>query len=335
MSICAAWNHDGAGRSRRNFLQTASTAVAFALSESAVARLRRLSAPVRIGIIADLHHDVMHDGEKRLDTFLSAMEHRRPGAIMQLGDFAVPSKKNRSLIEQFNNAHSRPLHVLGNHDRDDGYSLQQVLDVWGMEAPYYSVDVDGLHLIVLNGNELPEDHPGGYPAHIGQEQIEWLRDELTTSEGPVVIFCHQPLAGAWSIENAVQLQQVLDSASDRVLLALNGHSHIDDLVRAGEIGYLHVNSASYVWVGKAYRHASYPPEVLAAHPRLVGTCPYRDALFTTLTFDPATGVIWVEGCESQWVGKSPAELGRDKHPDLIDGEQIVPLIRARRIPQRI
>ena len=319
-------------RSRRDFLRAVGiTSATFALPSVAAAALRGAGSPIRLGLIADLHHDVMHDGLDRLESFLTTMQAAKPDAILQLGDFAIPSDENRSLIERFNQAHAEALHVIGNHDVDGGFSFEQVVETFGMKHRYYTHDVGGLRLIVLDGNEKPPNHQRGYPQYIGPEQMEWLRNELDSHPGPMVVFCHQPLAGPHSIDNAEEVQTHLNSAADRVVLAVNGHTHIDNLVRSGNVVHFHCNSASYYWVGGAHTHESYPPEIHEKYEYIKYTCPYRDPLFATLTFLPDTGEIRIEGRGSEWVGKSPAEVGRDGHPDLIDGEEIVPTIRSRRL----
>ena len=318
--------------SRRRFLGTVGTAAAsIIVPESARSRLATLSKPVRLGMITDLHQDSMHDGPERLGRFLAAMKADSPDAIIQLGDFAVPAEANQPLIDSFNHAHPIAMHVLGNHDADGGYTYAQTLAAWGMKHRYYYRDIDGLRIIVLDGNEKPPNHDGGYPSHIGPQQMDWLQTTLHSHEGPILVLSHQPLAGPWPVDNADDVQMVLSSAADRVLLAVNGHSHLDYLVREKGVGYLHLNSASYVWVGRDFQRTTHSAEIHAAYPKLASACTYRDPLFTTLTIDPATGRIDVQGCDSQWVGESPAERGRDKHPDLLDGEQIVPKIRARQI----
>mgnify|MGYP002624518699 CR=1 FL=1 len=315
--------------SRRRFLQAGTFVASLALPTWVRAELSKLSAPVKIGLIADLHHYVIHDGPQRLAAFLEAMEQEQPDAIMQLGDFAYPSAENEPVTSAFANAHPRSLHVLGNHDVDDGHSFEEVVRLWKMKGRYYTQDVGGLELIVLDGNEKPPGHQSGYPAHIGPEQLAWLEATLQRLTGPAVVVSHQPLAGPASVDNAPQVQDVLNTAADKILLAVNGHTHIDHVVRSGKIMCLHVNSASYYWVGGSYRHASYPGPIHAAHPYIEYTCPYSDPLFTTLTINPGAGRIDVQGRRSVWVGKSPAELGRDSNPVLTDGEEIVPQIRAR------
>ncbi|MCP4453094.1 MAG: twin-arginine translocation signal domain-containing protein, partial [Planctomycetes bacterium] len=112
--------------SRRGFLKRAGTAaITLALAPNALASLSQLSKTVRIGCITDLHQDIMHDGPVRMDAFLEAMATVKPDAIMQLGDFAYPHKKNAPVITPFNQAHTHALHVLGNHDTDSGHTKQQ------------------------------------------------------------------------------------------------------------------------------------------------------------------------------------------------------------------
>ncbi len=318
--------------SRRDFFgTTAAVATSIILPRRVIACLERVKKPIKLGMIADLHQDVMHDGPGRLQAFLEAMKEENPDALIQLGDFAYPIKKNEVVSKAFEKAHAKTLHVLGNHEIDDGHSFDEVAKLWGMKGRYYTEHVNGLDLVVLDGNEKPENHRGGYPAHIGEEQLEWLAKQLKTLKGPILVICHQPLAGPSCIDNAEEVQTLLNSAADKVLLAVNGHTHIDHVARVGKISYLHVNSASYKWVGGSYRNKSYPAEVHSKFQWVEYTCPYRDSLFTTLTIDPASGRIYVQGRESQWVGKSPSQLGIADKPDLTDGKEICPKIRSRQL----
>ncbi len=318
---------------RRAFLGTAAaTSLGVALPDPCKAAVRSLSAPVRIGVIADLHHDVMHDGMERLEVFLAAMAASRPDAILQLGDFAYPKARNRAVIDRFNAGHERSLHVIGNHDTDAGATTRQCIETWGMPGRHYVEDIGGIKLVVLDGNDAGSPaHQGGYPKYIGPEQSAWLEARLKAIDGPIIVACHQPLAGPWAIDNAEEIQGLLAAAADKVILVVNGHSHIDHVLRVGGVTHLHVNSASYQWVGGEHRHDSYTREIHEAHPWISCTCPYRDALFATLVIDPETHRIEVVGRSSRWVGPSPAELGVDKSPGLVHGEQVAPRIRDRAI----
>ena len=317
---------------RRDFFRsTGVVATSLLLPRQVMAALSKIKKPIKLGMIADLHQDVMHDGPARLKVFLDAMKEEKPDALLQLGDFAYPTKKNEVVAKAFEKAHPRALHVLGNHEIDGGHSFDQVAKLWGMKGRYYTENVNGLDLVVLDCNEKPKNHKRGYPAHIGQKQLEWLAKQLKTLKGPILVISHQPLAGPGSIDNAGEVQALLEAAADKVLLAVNGHTHIDHVARVGRISYLHVNSASYKWVGGSHRNKSYPAEVHSKFRWVEYTCPYRDSLFATLTIAPDNGRIEVKGRESQWVGKSPSQLAIPTKYGLTNGKEICPKIRSRQL----
>ena len=91
---------------RRDFLYAASASpLTLLFPGQSAASVQSLERPVKIGVIADLHHDIMHDGSARLDAFVNEMKACKADAIIQLGDFAYPAPKNADLIDRFNNAH--------------------------------------------------------------------------------------------------------------------------------------------------------------------------------------------------------------------------------------
>lgn len=322
---------------RRNFIKaTSATCIALSIPNLAMAAFSKTDKPIKIGLLADLHQDVMHDGKKRLSEFLNEMKSFKPDALIQLGDFAYPGDKNKEVIEMFNNAHENSFHVIGNHDTDSGYTKQQCIDYWGMKDCYYTQNIAGITFIVLDGNDKGSPtHGGGYASYIGEQQWIWLKDQLNKIEGPIIIVSHLPLAGAFAIDNAEDIQNILAKHSDKILLCINGHTHIDSLVRVKNVSYLHINSASYQWVGGKYKHMSYSKEVHDAHEYISYTCPYKDSLFATMTIDPKSMTIKIEGKTSEWVGESPAQLGVDQNPTLINGEEIAARIRSRTIEKVI
>jgi calcineurin-like phosphoesterase family protein len=318
---------------RRDFLRQAMAAsMVFAIPDRAIGHTGRMRKTVRLGMISDLHHDIMHDGLLRMRAFVDAQSETKPDAIIQLGDFAYPNENNREVIDVFNHAHERTFHVIGNHDTDAGHTKQQCLDVWGMDNRYYAREINGIWLLVLDGNdEGSPTYTGGYASYIGEEQRMWLKDQLAALDGPVLVFSHQPLAGTLAVDNAAEIREILRKASDKVLMAINGHSHIDSFLCIDGINYLHINSASYVWVGGAFQHLSYSEDVHERYPWIAYTCPYRDPLFAQLTIDPKTRTMSLAGRRSMWVGPSPAELGAHNDSDPGYNLEIVPQIRDREI----
>jgi predicted phosphodiesterase len=313
--------------SRRTFIKSVAAAATF-LGPSSLGLGSNDDRPVKLGLIADLHQDLIHDARERLESFIYESKEQSVDAVIQLGDFATPIPKNQHIIDAFNASHSTALHVIGNHDTDGGRTSEQVVATWGMKNRFYSTEVRGIKLIVLDGNDRPAGHRSGYPAHIAENQIEWLAGELQHS-GPMIVLCHQPLAGPSSVDNASKIQGLLTAASDRVLVAINGHTHIDELLEVGGVHYWHVNSAAYYWVGNQFSHESYSPELHAKFPAQSSTCPYRNGLFSFLEVNLHSGKIAITGRESTWVGSSPAELGVPKTTQLESGKQIIPAIRAR------
>ncbi|VTS07218.1 metallophosphoesterase family protein [Tuwongella immobilis] len=287
--------------------------------------------PISLGLIADLHQDIMHDAPARLDAFLSAMADAKPDALLQLGDFAVPAAKNRPLIQRFNQAHANAWHVIGNHDTDGGYRIPELLDAWQMPKRFYAVDLKGIRLLILDGNDRPPNHRAGYPAHIGPEQQEWLRAELRKATTPILLVSHQPLAGHAAVDNAAEIRAILKPHAGKILLAINGHTHLDALVEVDGIPYWHVNSASYFWVGSPYQHNSYDAAIHKQHRWIASTCPYRDALYSRLTIDLDAGTLTIHARSSEWVGDSPAKLGVPKVDGGREREPIAPQIRARKL----
>ncbi len=315
--------------SRRNFIATtASACMAFAIPAAAMDTVRRMKKGVKVGIITDLHQDIMHDGVTRMKAFLQHMRRVRPDAILQMGDFAVPGDKNKEVIDLFNQGHNRRLHVIGNHDTDSGFTKEQCISTWGMTNRYYTQQVDDITFIVLDGNDKPSTYKSGYPAYIGEEQRVWLKEQLQQIKGPIVVVSHQPLAGPVAVDNAVEIQDILSTAADKILVAINGHTHIDAQYQVKDIYYVHLNSASYFWIGGKFAHNSYPKDIIQAHPLIASTCPYKDPLFTTMTIDPLRSLITFEGRKTDWVGQSPEALGYNG--DYLP-ETILPGIRERKL----
>jgi Icc protein len=79
----------------------------------------------------------------------------------------------------FNQAHTRPLYVIGNHDTDAGFTKDNCIDKWGIPSRYYARDIEGLQLLVLDGNDAGSPtYKGGYVSYVGKEQVEWLKEQI-------------------------------------------------------------------------------------------------------------------------------------------------------------
>lgn len=318
--------------SRRGFIQSSSLSLLSLAIPAEVLGLFEDRKKIRLGLISDLHLDIIHDGKVRLNAFLKESKKHHPDALIQLGDFAIPTPENLSSIRAFNQAHFRAFHVLGNHDMDGGYSREEVAKAYGMPGLFYAVDVDSIRLIVLDGNDPNSPkNKGGYASYIGPQQQQWLIAELEKSDRPVLIISHQPIAGIYTIDNALEIQEILSRFSSKILLAVNGHAHVDQHIEIGKVHYVHINSASYYWVGEKLAHHSLPQAIHDLYPSLEFTCPYSEPIFAMILIDPVGKKISIKGKQSTWIGPSPQELGYTILNEKEQRENLKPEISSRKI----
>jgi predicted phosphodiesterase/exonuclease III len=271
---------------------------------------------IRLGMIADLHGGLAVDAAKRLDAFLESMATLELDGLVQLGDFAFPNQQHQEFADKFNAAHETTIHVIGNHEFDFGLTRDDCFKAWGIEAAYYRQDIEGIRILVLDGNEKGSpSYTSGYHSYIGKQQQQWLLDELEAADRPVVILSHQPLAGESAIDNAQEIHKLLAPFRDKIAVCINGHSHVDSLLIVDGVTYLHLNSASYYWVGGEKRMAY-----------------YQAALFATLTIDLAKSQITIEGRSTQWKpDNSPRTLNYVERDSSPPETIVVPAIRDRTI----
>lgn len=296
---------------RRSFIKSSLfTSCSFLLPSTILDLWEGEEQTLQLGLITDLHKDIIHDADLRLQTFLNTLKIIQPHAKIQLGDFAIPKKENQAFIDMFNQGPIPSLHVMGNHDLDEGYTKEQVIQTFGMPAPYFAQVIKGIRILVLDGNDPDSPNSsGGYASYIGKVQQDWLNQELTNSKEPVLILSHQPIAGIYTIDNALEIQDLLNAHAKKIILAINGHAHVDQFLKVGSVSYLHLNSASYYWVGDKHSHLSMDASTHSMYPLLSQTCPYAEVLFGILTLDRKEGKLTLSGRKSRWIGPSPLELG--------------------------
>lgn len=321
-------------RSRRDFLKAAASVPLFLNWD---ARTATTPQPLRLGLCADPHQDVMHDGEERLRAFIDHANEQRLDLILQLGDFCRPYEKNRRFLTIWEEFVGPRYHTLGNHDNDGGFTWRQVQDFWKMPRRYYSFDQAGWHLVVLDGNELkPAPRAPGYPRFIGAEQQAWLRDDLQQTRLPSILFSHQSLEDPEGVENRAEIRAILERANAdagwrKVGACFSGHHHIDFATQIAGIHYVQINSMSYQWLGEKYERVRYSAEIDRSHPYIKYTAPYREALFATVALSAEDGMK-LAGRRSKFVGPSPWELGLPEVKGTTwDRERTAPRISDRQL----
>jgi 3',5'-cyclic AMP phosphodiesterase CpdA len=288
----------------------------------------RTADRIRIGLIADLHQDIMHDGIKRLSGFIEQAQQTKAQMIIQMGDFCIPEKKNSELMNVWRSFKNPAYHILGNHDMDGGHTREETIDFWEMPGKYYSFDHAGYHFIILDGND-PNPKPWtGYNRYIGKEQQEWLRQDLKETNLNTFIFSHQTIENEdGGVANFREIRKILEEANKKagetkVVACFSGHHHTDYMTNIHGIYYIQINSASYRWVGEKFQHIRYSDEIDKEFPWIKYTIPYKDPLFTFVEIDPK-GLLKLEPRETEFIGPGPEEMGM---PQTAENDPIDPKI---------
>jgi hypothetical protein len=217
---------------------------------------------------------------------------------------------------------------------DGGFSREKVIEFWGSPAKYYSFEKDGIHFIVLDGNDKnpSPDKASGYARFIGDGQKEWLKNDLKSATLPCVLFSHQSFENTDSgIENQSEIRQILEdenkaSGFNKVIACFSGHHHIDYATSINGIYYIQINSMSYFWLGDQYQIVRYSKEVDEKYPWIKYTAPYRDPLFAFVEIDSRS--IRIEGRKSEFVGPTPKEMNYPKGPE---NNPVTPFISDRKL----
>ena len=300
---------------RRDFIQRSAlagaglllTARAWAIPPAAGSR------PVRFGFITDLHHlqfGAKDDEVPRLKSFMDAVLANRPDFIVQNGDFCRP-QGGADIMAEWNRFPGPKYHVLGNHDMDT-CDKAAIMQLWGMERPYYSFDRGGYHFVVMDRNFIKRDDgtyadyakgnwyhaPSPQISFSDPAQLAWLRQDLAATAKPVVVFMHQPVFISDSftgISNAKDILAIFDEANfaatqagtgPRVAAVFMGHDHDDRYGERNGVHYFMINSASYAYNSSGAHY-------------------YRDSLFAFVTLDPV-GRLTIAGRASAYRDTAPA-----------------------------
>ncbi len=301
---------------------------------------------IRIGIMADIHLDIMHDGKRRMTAFLDAMRKADVDFIIQLGDFTYPDDTTRcdcpvekmpvnvlsaynhkttaettSVLKAYNEFEKPKYHVFGNHDFDF-ISREGAIKLFGAPDTYYSFHKNGWHFIVLDGNYIKDANGEFQHYEYGQyfyqdlpwippEEMAWLRNELEHSTEPIVLFSHQPLFDYYgAVKNHQEVRALFNeyrARGKKIYLSVNGHLHLDDLDEVDGVLYYNVNSMSNIWVDLPYEYQGrYSKRLEEKFPNLRYTFPYQKPLWAVMTLDEEG--VKVEGRKGKYVYPGPKQL---------------------------
>jgi alkaline phosphatase len=213
---------------------------------------------VRIGLITDLHYADKPPGGTRhyretltkLAAAAEQFEKDKPDLIVDLGDLIDAADSVAVELDYLARIH-KPCsalpgdkhYVLGNHCVDM-LTKEEFLKGVGQKKSYYSFDANGFHFVILDacyrsdGKDYGRKNSKWDDANVPDEQVRWLKDDLTATEHKTILFAHQRLdvENSYGIKNAAAIRKVLEE-SGKILAVFHGHSHKNDLKEINGIHY--------------------------------------------------------------------------------------------------
>ena len=283
-----------------------------------------MAKEVLFGICADVHHTATKDETWRMKAFVKEANERKADFIIQLGDFIMPDESGRKMLDEWERFSGPRYHVLGNHDAEKA-GKEKMMAFQGQKEKYYSFDVGNYHFIVLDtnyskiGNEYVDYdcdnyHSDFFNCYIPSFELEWLKNDLDSTDKRCFIFTHATLAiGDWIVYNMHELEDILWLANEKagfnkVTMCFSGHDHADAYFFRGGIHYVLINSMSHKYIGDKYpRRATSREAVEKYYGKLKTVIPYKDPLYAFVRLKE-NGLIQIIGKQSEYDGNSPLEL---------------------------
>jgi 3',5'-cyclic AMP phosphodiesterase CpdA len=235
---------------------------------------------LRLAFFTDVHTRVEWDTPQALELAAAAINRERPELAIAGGDLITDGFQSSAdavahrwdAYLEMHRALAAPVApVLGNHDlvaaipedgtlpaADPRAEFRRRLAV---ERTWRSFDAGGYHVMLLDSVEVV----GGkhkYHGRISAEQLDWIRDDLARidSTTPIVLATHLPLATAFYQHTdgataaappnrvVVNNREVLELfAGHNLLLVLQGHLHVDELLRWRRTTFITGGAVSGKW----------------------------------------------------------------------------------------
>ncbi|HVJ94226.1 MAG TPA: metallophosphoesterase [Labilithrix sp.] len=233
---------------------------------------------LKIGLVTDLHFgpEAFHEGKLRKLTHHAAELTRgvvramnevvRPDLLVNLGDDIEDESRDADLARYtecqniLRTANAELVNVAGNHDTIH-LTRKDLTRIWATGRPgstaldtggplFYSLDRGGFHLVVLHTLERTD-----VEIRIPHAQLEWLKDDLSRTSLPTVVFMHhsaseQDLSDSFwfrglshlaLVKERRDLRSILE-ASGKVRVVFNGHVHRNHLDVISGIPYVTIQS---------------------------------------------------------------------------------------------
>ena len=298
-------------------------------------------------MFSDFHYIPGYLYDANLDTlrmFFRRAKEEGCDFILHAGDLCHGPSTVPELMELLKTSPVPVYHCLGNHDTDLT-PYEETLALYHMPDGHYFFDTCGYRIIVLDANYCKVDgeyihYSMGnyykwpeYRDHTPPEQLRWLEETIAGSPWPCILVGHDSYEReADGAKDLREVQRIIRRANEerphKVLMAMNGHYHRDNLRILDNVLYWDVNSVNYDWIGKPEHHDLFPKELYEKFSRMKNIVCYRDPLHAIVTVEGNT--ITIEGTESEMLcGIGRAEVGANLFDE--SGRPTVPHIQSARI----
>jgi Icc protein len=260
---------------RRQFLAGMTAGLGFLAGGSLVKRSWATAGSekgsLRLVFYTDIHTRTEWETPLALEKATHAINGTNPDLVIAGGDLITDGfQSSAASVEPRWQAYMR-MHraiktdlypTIGNHDLvaaipEDGSPpaldpRADYLSHMGLDRTYYSFNAAGYHIVVLDSIRVT----GGklhYQGMISREQLEWLKQDLSRihASTPVVLVTHIPLLTAFFsategatfaakanrvVTNNLEVLKLIENHN--VILVLQGHLHISELIRWRDITFI-------------------------------------------------------------------------------------------------
>ncbi|WP_117195812.1 metallophosphoesterase family protein [Rhizobium terrae] len=159
-------------------------------------------APVRVALIADIHHGT-DKFTKKGSTALALMEEFRrfvaeanPDAVIDLGDRIsdvdreTDLRLEREIAEAFRPIVRPVYHICGNHDRN-WLSVAENEEIFGQPLGHRTIDLGGWRIVLWSADTLVRTD--GFK--LSEGDFIWLAGVVRSADRPLAIMSHVPVSG--------------------------------------------------------------------------------------------------------------------------------------------